>query len=857
MTVPVSIPVPTPLVAERDGSTWWVEADGIRVPLSNLDKVYWGPEGYTKGDLLAYYHAIAPTILPYLRDRPLTMKRMPDGADGDFFYAKQAPAGTPSWMQTAPVVSEDTGKRIDYLLANDTASLLHIANLGCIEMHPWHARTGDLGHPDYAFFDLDPFDVGFAVVRDVALLIKTVLDQLGLRGYPRTSGATGMQVYVPVDRVHTAATIRDWVGLVCRLVNRADPGHTTMEWDISKRSGKVFLDHGMNTEGRNIAATYSVRPEREAPVATPLSWDEVETDVEPTDFTIATIWPRLERLGDLFLPVLEGGQDLTAAMAAVGMDPDEQPDDARHHVSTTRSGSDPDPAMATPEEPGELGTYEGMRDFTRTGEPPATSHAPSPTATASSGGTTSGGTSRRFVIQHHLATRLHHDLRLERGGTARSWAIPKGLPDRGGVRHLAVQTEDHPLDYMTYEGVIPEGEYGAGPVRIWDHGSYRPLEWTDDKVTFALDGGRHRGEWHLFRPSPSDPRQWLVTRKGQPEQLPPPPPAFSPMLAGETTTPFDDDDWLFEVKWDGVRAIATLMRPVGEEDGRTRLMSRAGNELTAGYPELRSLWERLLARNAVVDGELVALDENARPSFQRLQQRLHVRDEAALERLRRRLPVTYMVFDLLALDGEALIDRPLRERLGMLDDVLVPGGSWERSRPIPGRGTALYEAVRAQGLEGIVAKRADAPYVPGRRVPTWRKIKIRRTVKVVIGGWMPGKGTLDGLMGSLAVGVWHEGTFCYIGRVGTGFDEAERTRIAAQLSPLATDANPFGDLPPELGTGRDPQVHFVRPELVCCVEFAEFTDGGRLRAPSYKGLLPDEDPRTVLIDELRGASSQR
>ena len=840
----VSIPVPTTLPVHHDGDAWWLEVDGVRVGLSNLDKPYWEPEGYTKGDLLAYYHAVAPTILPYLRGRPLTMKRMPDGADGDFFYAKQAPAGTPDWVRTAPVVAEDSGKRIDYVVVDDTASLLHVANLGCIEMHPWHSRVDDIGHPDYAFFDLDPFHVdGFHVVRDVALLIKTVLDQVGLRGYARTSGATGMQVFVPLDRVHTAAAVRDWVGRVCRLVNRADPAHTTMEWDIDKRTGKVFLDHGMNTEGRNIAATYSVRPERKAPVATPLTWDELTTDVEPGDLTIATIWDRLGRVGDLFTPILEGGQDLREAMVAVGMDPDAQPEQARHH-------------LAEPEEPGDLGTYQQMRDFQRTPEPsgkaastaPAASQAPPEPSTSSATATADSG--RRFVIQHHLATRLHHDLRLERGGTARSWALPKGLPDHPGVRHLAVQTEDHPIDYMSFSGEIPDGEYGAGPVRIWDGGTYSASEWTEDKVTFALDGNRHHGEWHLFRPSTAKPNQWLVTRKGDPEILPPPPPAFSPMLAGEKAAAFDDPDWLFEVKWDGIRAIAALSRPRGEDDGFVRLVSRAGNDITGGYPELGPLWERLLGRNAVLDGELVALGEDGRPSFGRLQQRMHVRDHAALERLRRRIPVTYMVFDLLALDGEALVDQPLTERLATLSEVLVPGGAWERSRPVKEAGTALFDAAKRQGLEGIVAKRADSTYTPGRRSNVWRKIKVRRTASVVIGGWLPAKGTLDGLLGSLFVGTWDEGQLRYVGRVGTGFDDTERRRLEAQLQPLATAEDPFVDL-----TDHERDLRFVRPEAVCAVEFTEFTAAGRLRAPSYQRLCPEKDPRSPVIEDLRGGQT--
>nr|MBA2528913.1 DNA polymerase domain-containing protein [Euzebyales bacterium] len=308
---PTTIPFPKPLPVRREGKVWCVDVDGLAVKVSNLDKPYWRQEGYTKADLLAYWYNAAHWALPYLRDRPLTLKRMPDGADGQFFYAKQAPGHTPAWVATAPVVSRETGKTIDYLLARDRATLVWLANLGCIELHPWHSRTDDIGRPDYAFFDLDPMGgAPFAMVRDVALLVRTALQRLGLRGYPRTSGATGMQVFVPLERVHSAAQVREWVGRVCRVINRADPTRTTMEWTVERRPASVFLDHNMNTEGRNIAATYSPRPERGATVAAPLRWAEVEAGAEPRDFTIATLWDRLDHAGDLFAPVLDGGQDL-------------------------------------------------------------------------------------------------------------------------------------------------------------------------------------------------------------------------------------------------------------------------------------------------------------------------------------------------------------------------------------------------------------------------------------------------------------------------------------------------------------------------------------------------------------------
>jgi len=858
MEVPTTRPFPEPLPAERAGRDWVVATDGVEVKLTNLDKVYWGPEGLTKADLLTYYWNAAPAVLPYLAGRPLTMKRMPEGADGPFFYAKQAPPGTPAWLRRAPVVSIEDSKRVDYLLADDRAGLLWLANAGCIELHPWHSRVDQIGRPDYAFFDLDPMGAAtFADAAEVALLVRTVLDGLGLRGYPRTSGATGMQVYVPIDRVHPASDVRAWVGAVFTLLNRAAPERTTMTWEIGRRGDAIFLDHNMNTEGKNIAATWCLRPERAAPAATPLSWEEVERGLAPTDFTISTVWPRLDgEPGREFAAVLRGGQDLTAAMAALGVAPARGADAApRHRVEPAPASpaaavraapaspdAPADPAPAAESAPGALSAYDAKRDFRVTPEPAG--GAPAAPAPASAHG------APRFVVQHHLATRLHHDLRLEHEGTAPSWALPKGLPEVPGLRHLAVQTEDHPLAYLDFSGTIPRGEYGGGEMRIWDRGTYETVEWKDGKVTVRLSGARHTGEYHLFRIGRDDPSQWMVTRAAPPAPAPPAPPPLEPMLASPWPDPFDDDAWSFEVKWDGVRAVATVTRPGFGEEGSTRLVSRLGNDITGGYPELADLWERVLAFNAVLDGELVALTADGRPDFQLLQHRMHVRGEQAA-RAARRSPITYVVFDVLAVDGVALLDRPLEERQRVLADLVVPGARVVPSEPVPGRGRDLFAAVTGRGLEGVVAKRRTSRYHPGRRSPDWRKIKARSRALAVVGGWLPGEGARGGTVGALLVGFLEprpEGgapTLEYAGRVGSGFDDAELARVLALLEGREADAPPFGDLtrlPPEAQPRRR-RARWVRPDLVCLVEYTERTEVSRLRAPVYKGMRPDATPR--------------
>jgi bifunctional non-homologous end joining protein LigD len=306
MTTPTTMHFPLDLPTEKKGEHWYARAGQRELRLSNLDKLYWPDEGITKGDLLTYYFNISQTMLPHVIDRPLTLKRMPNGVKGDFFYEKNAPAHTPRWMPRVAVDSEGSGKTINFLTVHDVAHMLYIANLGCIEFHPLHARGEDQKHPTYAFFDLDPMGgAEWDVVTHVASLVKVVLDRLGINSYPKTSGATGMQVMVPVGGRYTYDEIRGFVGSVSDLVHAADPETTTVEWEVKKRGKKVFLDVNMNREGANIAGAYSARPEPRATVSTPFTWDELDT-IDPQDWTMETIFHRIVEVGDPFLPVSEG-----------------------------------------------------------------------------------------------------------------------------------------------------------------------------------------------------------------------------------------------------------------------------------------------------------------------------------------------------------------------------------------------------------------------------------------------------------------------------------------------------------------------------------------------------------------------
>ncbi len=470
-----------------------------------------------------------------------------------------------------------------------------------------------------------------------------------------------------------------------------------------------------------------------------------------------------------------------------------------------------------------LAEYRSKRDASRTPEPvpetpPETGTGPAPVA---------AGT---FVVQEHHARRLHWDFRLERDGVLVSWALPKGVPDDPAVNHLAVHTEDHPLEYATFQGQIPRGEYGAGSVTIWDHGTYEAQKWTDREVKVTLRGQRVSGGYVLFA---TGGRNWMIHR----ERLPLPA-SVKPMLATLGQPPSHHrEDWAVEMKWDGVRALAAL------ENGKLRLISRTGKDITATYPELAGLAHAVGRKQVLLDGEIVAFSEG-RPDFEALQSRMHVSSPAQAVRLAQTLPVTYLAFDILQLDGRPLTALPYAERRDILAPI-VPNGSWWLSPPsFSGEDIdAVLAASAANGLEGVVAKRADSRYEPGARSANWLKIKNLLRQEVVVAGWKPGKGNRLGQIGSLLVGVHGPGGLLYCGHVGTGFSVTTLRMLGEKLGPLRRQDSPFdGPVPAEHARG----AVWVEPRLVIEVSFDRWTRAGRMRAPVYHGLRDDKNPADVV-----------
>ena len=498
-----------------------------------------------------------------------------------------------------------------------------------------------------------------------------------------------------------------------------------------------------------------------------------------------------------------------------------------------------------PPQPARLKSYDAKRDFAATPEP-AVSSAARPAAAAATGFAEAARDERRFVIHEHHATRLHWDLRLERDGTLASWAVPKGLPQAPGENHLAVKVEDHPLEYLDFEAEIPRGQYGAGLVRIWDRGTYDCLKWEPRKVEVALHGERVDARYALF-PIDRDeqPKNWLIHRMDPPADpdREPMPGKIVPMLARTGELPADDSEWAFEIKWDGVRAIAY------SEPGELRLESRNLNDVTDSYPEIFGVNAALGSHSAVLDGELVAFDSDGRPSFGALQQRMHTASRAQARRLAKATPVTYVIFDLLWLDGHSLMREPYGERRTQLAALALNGASWQTPDHVVGHGAQLLAASAEQHLEGVVAKRLESIYQPGVRSRDWVKVKMVARQELVVGGWMPGKGKRRQSIGALLLGVYETGgVLRYIGRVGSGFDEEDLRRLSRLLAPLERASTPFGagEKPPRGAV-------FCEPRLVVEVEFTSWTSAGSLRHPVYKGLREDKPAEEVVREALSEA----
>jgi DNA ligase D-like protein (predicted ligase)/DNA ligase D-like protein (predicted 3'-phosphoesterase) len=555
------------------------------------------------------------------------------------------------------------------------------------------------------------------------------------------------------------------------------------------RKGRVLVDIYRNRTYQSIVSAYSVRGRPGAPVSMPLRWDQLTGVSSAADFNLRAVPGHVARNGDAW----EG-----IAAYAAGLH-------TARKWTTTKKERAPSLKHKTPKM---LGAYAGKRRFGKTPEPP-----PAPAA----------GEGDAFVVHRHHATRLHYDLRLEQGDVLKSWAVPKGLPPRPGIMRLAVSTENHPLEYIHFEGTIPKGQYGGGEMWIYARGKYEITKEKKNGFYFRLQSREISAEYRMHR---SRENEWLLERvdKPQVDWLTDP---IEPMLAQSADEPPDPEHYLYEVKWDGIRAMVAL------DEGEVRIRGRNQHDMTGTFPELLIPDQAFRATSALFDAEIVCLDDAGKPVFQNVIHRIQQRTKGAIERARTRYPAVCYVFDCLYLDGRPIVNEPLVRRRAWMEDVIKRDTPYRVSEAVT-EGVELFKAAVNMGLEGIMAKERNSMYRPGTRSAQWLKIKKRQTMECVIIGYTKGKGGRGALFGALHLAVREGNDLRYLGKVGTGFDVKSMKETFAHLRNMKRIERPIKEKPLD-----DAQSVWIEPKVMCEVQFASLTKDGMLREPVFLRLRPD------------------
>lgn len=801
--------------------------------ISNPEKLLFPEVGFSKAMVIDYYARVAPFLLPHLKNRPVTMKRYPDGIHGKLFYEKNAPRYTPEWVKTFPIPRESSGRSvINYILINDTATLVWLANLANLEIHPFLHRVPKTDTPTSVVFDLDPGE--HADVLDCAIVafrLRDYLESLKLQCFAKVSGSRGLHIHVPLNSPATYERTKPFAHSVAEFLEAEHPDLAVSKMSKDERQGKVFIDWSQNAEHKTTVGVYSLRAKREQPfVSFPVNWDELREAVrkkkpEALNFTPAATLERLKKEGDLFANVLKLKQKLPESLP-----------------------------------PESLAAYGGKRDFSATREPP-------PAAPRS-------GSGHRFVIQKHSASRLHYDFRLEMNGVLKSWAVPKGPPYTPAEKRLAMAVEDHPIEYLDFEGTIPKGQYGGGTVMVWDIGNYELLEgdYGKGKLHVYLTGKKLKGEWYLVKTKDEEGRRWLLM-KSSPGIEPPANEDLSAITGRGMEQIAEDNDaqwnsnrggegppgvdlsrlprasakfvepmqskpvarlpggggWQYEIKLDGFRALAF------KNNGLLELLSRNRLVLNGRFPEVAAALEAL-GDGTILDGEIVAVNKNGWPDFYLLQGGGG--------------SVLYYVFDVLAWHGRSLLGLPLRKRRAVLEWALE---GWKD--PVRLLGTldaepeSLVSAAGKRKIEGFVAKRLDSVYEPGKRTGKWVKYRLKQGQDLVIGGYIPGRNHFSGLI----AGYYENGALLYAATVVNGFVAHAKDKVFEKLKPLETAGCPFANLPEPPNTrGPDALTKtgmkkccWLKPEIVANIGFTGWTAANRLREARFIGLRDDKNPKEV------------
>ncbi|MFB7886572.1 ATP-dependent DNA ligase [Cellulosimicrobium cellulans] len=880
-----------------------VNVGGHRLRLTNLDKILYPATGTTKADVLAYLAAVADVMLPHCAHRPATRKRWPDGVEGQVFFQKNAGQGVPSWVRTRRIQHKSSAN--DYVLVDDLATLTWLGQTASLELHvpQWQfGRTGVHLNPDRLVLDLDPGPgAGLPECAEVARLARTILRGMGLDPLPVTSGSKGIHLYAALDGKQDAAAVSDVAHELARYLEAEHPDLVVSDMKKSLRGGKVLVDWSQNNGNKTTIAPYSLRGREHPTVAAPRTWEELD-DPGLRHLDADEVVERVRTIGDPLAALTLGH------LAALEPTPERMATFERKGAATSGDAGADASGSGDDDRPDRLHRYRSMRDATRTPEP-----VPDEAPPASEGN--SFVIQEHHARRLHWDFRLEHDgvlvsWALPRGEPtdpkknhlavqtedhplaygAFEGTIPKGEYGAGEVTIWDAGTyelekwRDGKEVIVTLHGeqhgtrrlaLIHTGGRDGRDEDNWLIHLMAPRGGTSGA---ASAGGRDQGETKKAggalapgrggpggsaeergadgRPGASAPPATQPDHDHDHDHAEPTPARtdWRPMLASPASAGdlHDGDAWAFEMKWDGFRTLAHVSH------GQVRLVSRSGKDMTVTYPELQALAEQVPAEAlpVVLDGEIVALDARGRPSFRRLQQRANIAKPGDVAAARRKVTVDLMVFDLLETAGRSLAKRPYDERREVLEDVLGDARAPVHVPPaFDGDLDAAMETSRRLGLEGVVAKRRDGTYSSGRRSALWLKLKHAQSQEVVVVGWRPGHGDRTHLVGSLLLAVPDGDRLVYVGRVGSGFTDAERRDLVAELGRIERTTSPATGVPRE--DARD--ARWVSPRRVAEVVYAEWTGPGegegddipfgKLRHPVWKGWRRDKSPSDVVREE--------
>jgi bifunctional non-homologous end joining protein LigD len=794
-----------------------------QLELSNLTKLLFPDDHIVKAQLIEYYLKIAPTILAHVKGRPLSLVRYPDGIGGQSFFQKNRPDWAPDWIEHVTLGEE----KKDYVIATEEASLVWLANLACIELHQMHSRAPHFDKSDYIVYDFDPPEnFKFPNVAELALEFKKHLESFGYHPFVKTTGRKGLHVLTPIEPKWEFQKAFEAAKAVAQPFVDAHASLLTLQIKKEHRKGKVLLDIYRNRQSQTIVAAYSVRGLPGAPVSTPLHWEELDSLESPKVFDLNSVPQRVMQNGDpweAFAAYATSIHTERKESKRSGSLPHSRHEGRPLTPSLSPGGgeggrSSGEGRARTYKTPEQLKNYSRKRSFDKTPEPPALPLSPSDGEAAGVKGEGSA-----FVVHRHHASRLHYDLRLEKNGALKSWAVPKGLPPRPGIMRLAVNVEDHPLEYVQFEGAIPKGEYGGGMMWKFAQGRYQVTKEKKNGFYFRLQSRELNAE---YRAHHTKENQWLLERVDNPQidWLRDP---IEPMLARIAQEPPDSEDYVYEVKWDGIRALISL------DEGEIKIHGRNRMDITKQFPELLISEQALRATSGLFDGEIVCLEADGRPNFRNVIHRMQQKSEGGIERAKAKHPAVCYVFDCLYLDGRAIVGEPLTRRREWLADVIKKDSAYRVSEVVE-EGAALFEAVKQLGLEGIMAKQRHGAYFPGKRSDSWLKIKTRQTLECAIIGYTRGKGDRESSFGALHVAQANGDELKYLGKVGTGFDDPSMKAVFAELEKLTVIKRPIKEKPLD-----DARSIWIEPKLMCEVQFASLTKDGMLREPVFVRLRPD------------------